>query len=207
MIKLPVYNQEGKEIEKIDLDSKIFDGEINTASLYQAVNMYLANRRRGTASTKTRGEVCGGGRKPWRQKGTGRARVGSIRSPLWRHGGVTFGPKPRSFKKELPKKVRSLALKSSIITKLKEKDLIILEDFKLEEPKTKQVKKILNNLKIKEKSLLLVDKIEPNLKLGCRNLSNLILLPVDCVNAYDILRFKKIILTKRALEKIKNRIK
>ncbi len=206
MLKSAVYNQEGKEIERIDLDPKVFDREPNLAVLHQVINTYLANRRKGSASTKNRAEVSGGGRKPWRQKGTGRARIGSIRSPVWRHGGVAFGPKPRDFHKKIPKKVKILALRSSLISKLKDDDLVILEDIKLERPKTKEMKKILDNLKIKEKSLLLVDKLEPNLKLGSSNLKDLCLLTVSNVNAYDILRFKKVILTKPALEQILKRI-
>ena len=216
MTKLPVYNQEGKEIGSMDLDTKLFDEKINTDVLYQAVNIYLANKRRGCASTKTRAKVSGGGRKPWKQKGTGRARVGSIRSPLWRGGGIIFGPHPRSFHKGLSKKMRILALKSSINAKLKDGNLIILEDIKLKEPKTKEMKKVLENFlpkadrlrqkKIKEKMLLLVDKVEPNLKFGCRNLANLFLLQAEDVNAYDILKFKRLIITKPGLEKILKRI-
>jgi len=216
MFKLAVYNQEGKKVELMDLDPKVFGEQVNLSDLYQAVNIYLTNRRRGTASTKTRGEISGGGRKPWRQKGTGRARVGSIRSPLWRHGGITFGPKPRSFRKELPKKVKALALKSSIIAKLKEGDLIILDKIELKEPKTKEMKKILENFlpkadspmakKIKEKFLLLTDRITSDLKFGCSNLPNLTLLRAEDVNAYDILRFKKLIITVPALERIVKRL-
>lgn len=206
MLRLPVYNQEGKEIKSMDLDPKVFDEKINSAALCQAVNTYLANKRKGTASTKTRAEVSGGGRKPWRQKGTGRARVGSIRSPLWRHGGVIFGPHPRNFHKKLPKKIKVLALKSSIITKLKENDLVILEDIKLEKPKTRQIKKILDNLKIKEKSLLLVDRIESNLRFGCKNFPILSLMRAEDANVYDVLRFKKLIITVPALGRIIKRL-
>ena len=216
MTKLPIYNQEGKEIGLIDLDPRVFDEKINPYVLYQAVNTYLANKRRGCASTKTRAKVSGGGRKPWRQKGTGRARVGSIRSPLWKGGGVIFGPHPRSFHKGLSKKMRILALKSSINAKLKDGNLIILEDIKLKEPKTKEMKRILENFlpkadrlrqkKIREKVLLLVDKLEPNLKVGCRNLANLFLLEAENVDAYDILKFKRLIITKPGLEKILKRI-
>ena len=119
-ITLPIYNTEGKEVDSIKLDAKVFDGTINTAAIYQAINAYRANQRKGFASTKTRGEVSGGGRKPWRQKGTGRARVGSTRSPLWRHGGVVFGPHPRDFSCRLPKRIKNLALKSTLNAKVKE---------------------------------------------------------------------------------------
>ncbi len=143
-ITLPIYNTEGKEIDSLKLDKTVFDGTINTACLYQAVNAYRANQRKGLASTKTRGEVSGGGRKPWRQKGTGRARVGSIRSPLWRHGGVIFGPHPRHFYYNLPKKLKVLALKSSLNAKVKENSLIVLDGINLEIPKTKEASKILS---------------------------------------------------------------
>ena len=140
-ITLPVYNTEGKEIDTVKLDSSVFDGDVNLPAIYQAVNAFRANQRKGLAATKTRGEVSGGGKKPWKQKGTGRARVGSTRSPLWRHGGVVFGPHPRNFSYVLPAKIRNLALKSGLNSKLKENNLLVLENLKVEKPKTKEVVK------------------------------------------------------------------
>jgi len=211
-ITLPVYNTEGKEIDSIKLDAKVFDGVINAAAIYQAVNAYRANQRKGLASTKTRGEVSGGGRKPWRQKGTGRARVGSIRSPLWRHGGVIFGPHPRDFSYRLPKKIRILALRSSLNAKVKENNLIILDHMKLDHPKTKEALKIFANLKIKffrHKNLallLLLDKIDPVSKLAMRNINSLnVGLAVD-THAYEILRHKKVVITKPAFRNLMDRI-
>ena len=152
MNTLPLYSVNGKEIEKISLKEEIFDGEINTALLHQAVVMYEANKRQGTVSTKDRSQVRGGGTKPWRQKGTGRARAGSIRSPLWRHGGVTFGPTPRNYSYSLPKKIRLGALKSSINAKINSQDFILIKEVGVGESKTKEFKKLLESLKIKEKT-------------------------------------------------------
>ncbi|MDD5042924.1 MAG: 50S ribosomal protein L4, partial [Candidatus Omnitrophica bacterium] len=163
---LPIYNSEGKEVDTVKLDREVFDGSQNKDSLYQAINSYRANQRKGLASTKTRGEVSGGGRKPWKQKGTGRARVGSSRSPLWKHGGVVFGPHPRDFSYSIPQKIKSLALKTALNAKLKENNFLVLDEFKLDEPKTKSAMKVLSSLKLvsgksKFKLLFLTDKIVP----------------------------------------------
>lgn len=207
MQTLPILNTEGKEVDSIKLDEKVFDGTINAASIYQAVNAYRANQRMGLASTKTRGEVSGGGRKPWRQKGTGRARVGSNRSPLWRHGGVIFGPHPRDFSLRLPKKVKTLALKSSINIKVKEDGLLVLDNFKVEKPKSKDALKMLSNLKLLPKKnkgrssvLLLLDKIDNNLRLALRNIDFLNVNLAKDTHAYEIMKAKKIIITKDGLD-------
>ena len=128
---LPIYNTEGSQIDKITLDAKVFDGQVNKDAVYQTVLMHRANQRKGLASTKTRGEVSGGGKKPWKQKGTGRARVGSSRSPLWRHGGVIFGPHPRDFSYTIPDKIKKLALKSSLNAKLLENNFLVVDEIKL----------------------------------------------------------------------------
>ncbi len=213
MSNLPLYNNTGKEIESVKLDDGVFDGKVNRASIYQTVNAYLANQRTGLAATKTRGEVSGGGRKPWRQKGTGRARVGSTRSPLWRHGGVVFGPHPRDFSYSIPQKIKILALKSSLNAKLNENNLMILESFGLPEPKTKEVAKIFHNLKIdfpgKKKSdsvLLLLEKIDKNLILASRNIDSLTINLATDTNAYEILSHKKLIIIKDALKDLISRI-
>lgn len=208
-ITLPVYNTEGKEIDSIKLDTGVFDGKVNTAAIYQAVTAYRANQRRGLASTKTRGEVSGGGRKPWRQKGTGRARVGSIRSPLWRHGGVIFGPHPRDFSCKLPKKIKRLALKSVLCAKLKENNFIVLDNFGIEKPKTKEAIKIFFNLKIgpqKTKVLLLLDKIDDNLRRALRNINFLNVNLVKDTNTYEVLAARKLIITKEGLRELTERI-
>ena len=208
MTKLPIYNQQGKQVKKIELDPIVFDGKINQGVLYQAVLMYRANRRKGLASTKTRREVSGGGRKPWRQKGTGRARVGSIRTPLWRKGGVVFGPHPRDYSFRLPKKIRIAALKSSLNAKVIEDNLLILDDLKIDVPKTKEATKILSNLKLYNKTvLLMLGKINNNLRLSFRNISFLDLAMASNANAYDVLKVKKLIVSLDGLKILIDRIK
>lgn len=214
MITLPVHDTEGKEIDKIKLDSTIFDGIINTSAIYQVINAYRANQRKGLSSTKTRGEISGGGRKPWKQKGTGRARVGSIRSPLWRHGGVIFGPHPRDFFYTLPKKIKILALKSAIFSKIKENNFLVIDNLAVEKPKTKEIFKIFSYLKINPvknkrhyKAILLLDKIDNNLKLALRNISFLTVTRAEDTNAYEVLAHKKIIITKDGFNKLVNRLK
>jgi large subunit ribosomal protein L4 len=212
-ITLPIYNTAGNQIDTVKLDTAVFDGEVNTDAIYQAVNAYRANQRMGLASTKTRGEVSGGGRKPWKQKGTGRARVGSIRSPLWRHGGVIFGPHPRDFSYTLPQKIKSLALKSSLNAKVKENNFVILENLKLENPKTKEAAKIFSHLKIGKKNqrpehtLLLLDKWDNNLKLALRNLSFLKVNLSRDTHTYEVLSNKKLIITKEGLKELTDRLK
>ncbi|MCM8795070.1 MAG: 50S ribosomal protein L4 [Candidatus Omnitrophica bacterium] len=207
VFSLPVYNLDGKEIDTLKLDSTVFDGTINHPSLYQAVCAFLANQRRGLASCKTRGEVSGGGRKPWRQKGTGRARVGSIRSPLWRHGGVIFGPHPRDFSFRLPEKIKRLALKSSLNAKVKENNFLVLDKFVIEKSKTKEAVGIFNRLKINAKTLLLLDKIDENIKRALRNISFLDFNLAYNTHAYEILAHKKIIITKLGLDQLVGRLK
>lgn len=213
METLPIYNIEGKEIDSLKLNTKVFDGTINAAVLYQAVNAHRANQRKGLAATKTRGEVSGGGRKPWRQKGTGRARVGSTRSPLWRHGGVIFGPHPRDFSLKLPNKIKLLALKSSLNNKIKENNFMVLDNFKIEKPKTKEVIKILSNLKLTPKEnkknntiLLLTDKIDGNLKLALRNIGFLNVNLAKDTHAYEVIACKKLIITKEGLKDLVDRL-
>jgi len=232
-ITLPIYNTEGKEVDSIKLDAKVFDGTINTAAIHQAISAYRANQRKGLASTKTRGEVSGGGKKPWRQKGTGRARVGSIRSPLWRHGGVIFGPHPRSFYYKLPRKLKILALKSALCVKLKENNLIVLEGINLEKPKTKEASRIFSNLKINpvrntkaltaknkisngvkvnkglkpNSLLLLLDKIDNNLKMALRNIDFLNVNLATDTHTYEVMSHKKLIITKEGLTRLTNRLK
>ncbi len=217
-ITLPIYNTEGKEIDSIKLDQGIFDGTVNTDAMHQVVLAYRAAQRKGLASTKTMGEVSGGGRKPWKQKGTGRARVGSIRSPLWRHGGVIFGPHPRDFSYTLPAKIKNLALKSSLNAKIKENTFIVVDNFKLEQPKTKEAVKILTNLKtgrLKDKNnpkaktvkaLLLLDKFDNNLRLALRNIDFLTINRAQDTHVYEVLAANKLIITKEGLCELTNRL-
>jgi len=210
---VPVYNTEGKEIENIKLDAHVFDGTINDAAIYQVINAYRGNQRRGLAATKTRGEVSGGGKKPWKQKGTGRARHGSIRSPLWRHGGVVFGPHPRDFSVVVPKSLRNLALKSSLNAKVKEANFIVLDTLKLENSKTKEAAKIFSNLKIDankkkaNKKLLLLDKIDSKLRLSLRNIASLNINVAGDTNAYEVIDAHKLVITKDGLLALVKRLK
>ncbi|MDD5236660.1 MAG: 50S ribosomal protein L4 [Candidatus Omnitrophica bacterium] len=204
---LPIYNMQGDEIDKLSLDQKVFDGEVNPSAVYQAVLMYRANQRRGLAATKTRGEVSGGGKKPWKQKGTGRARVGSTRSPLWRHGGVIFGPHPRDFSYSIPEKIKRLALRSSLNAKLLENNFLIIDEVKLSNHKTKEVAKILGKLKVKKDALLLLEKIDNDVKLAARNIPHLKMDLAKNTNVYDVLNSEKLIITKRAVTDLVHRIK
>lgn len=196
--------EERKEIP--GLDAKIFDGKVNKAVLYQVINMYQANKRQGNADTKTRADVSGGGRKPWRQKGTGRARVGSIRSPLWKGGGTVFGPHPRDYSYTVPQKIRTEALRSSINSKYNENDLMVVDAVTVANPKTKEFKKVLSSLKIAKKALFVFDAVDKNLKLASRNLKEVSLRRADELNALDVLKFDKLVLTKPALAIIAKRI-
>ncbi|MCX5696607.1 MAG: 50S ribosomal protein L4 [Candidatus Omnitrophica bacterium] len=211
-IELPIYNSEGNETQKIELAKDVFGGAVNEDAVYQTIMSYNANQRKGLAATKTRGEVSGGGKKPWKQKGTGRARAGSIRSPLWRHGGVVFGPHPRDFSYTLPQKIKNLALKSALAVKLKEGRIVIVDDVSISKPSTKEANKILTNLKLdggKKKDtsvLLLFDKIGLNLRRSLRNLSYLDVGLAGEANAYEILAHEKVVLTRGALLELTKRL-
>ncbi|MEW5758043.1 MAG: 50S ribosomal protein L4 [Candidatus Omnitrophota bacterium] len=208
MFKLNLYNQEGKELKHVELDKNIFDGSVNTAVIYQAVNIYQANARRGLAATKTRGEVSGGGKKPWAQKGTGRARHGSIRSPLWRKGGVVFGPHPRDFSKGLPKRIRKSALISSINAKLKDNNVMLLEKIEFNSAKTKEAHNLFKKLKLIGSSILvIVNKKTDNLERVIRNIKGVTLIEPDKLNAQIILENKKIIVVEDALKALLKFIK
>jgi large subunit ribosomal protein L4 len=213
-ITLPIYSAEGKEVDTVKLNTSVFDGVINSEAMYQAVNAYRANQRKGLAATKTRGEVSGGGKKPWKQKGTGRARVGSTRSPLWRHGGVVFGPHPRDFSYVLPDKIKNVALKSSLNAKLKENNLIVLDELNIDNSKTKEALKLFYNLKVNNKKdkksdrvLLLLDKAGDKAKLALRNIDFLRFNLASDTNVYEVLTHKKLVITKSALTQLSNRLK
>jgi len=204
---IPLYNVSGKSVGEFTFNKKIFDGKVNKAILYQAVLMYNANARQGNASTKTRGDVSGGGKKPWRQKGTGRARAGSSRSPLWRGGGSIFGPHTRDFHYGLPKKIKRLAFLSSINSKLSEKKVIGVDAITLKEPKTRIFKAMLDALKITGKSLVVVDAIDENLVRASRNLQEVSLKSCRDVSTMDVLTCDSMIMSKAALEKLPERFK
>lgn len=205
MFKLSLYNIEGKATEELTLDKRVFDGEVNEDLLHQAVVNYNANRRAGSASTKTRGEVSGGGKKPWRQKGTGRARAGSIRSPVFRHGGVVFGPHPRSFSYSLPKKMRLEALRASLNARLTDNDVVLLEEVS-GISKTKQVAGFLSKLGLIDKTLGVLE-VKAEVARCMRNIANLETVRPADITAYDVLKHKKLLITKGALKTITERLK
>ncbi len=206
-MEIKVYNMQGKEVEVLSLDGDIFEGEIRSSVLREAVLAYRASHRQGTASTKSRAEVRGGGRKPWIQKGTGRARAGSRRSPLWVGGGVVFGPKPRNFKYRFPQKMKKIALKSSLRKKIKEGGLIILNRISIKNGKTKEMAEFLQLLSLKGKTLLVLEKPNEKIIRSASNLKNLRLSPAVCLSAYDIVSHKNICITKGALVHIVERLK
>ena len=206
---LDVINQEGKKIADLKLNQKLFDGTVNQPLVHEAVLMYQANLRVGSANTKTRAEVRGGGRKPWRQKGTGRARAGSIRSPLWRGGGVTFGPRPRDYYYRLPKKALKGALRSVINDKINEKKITILESLELASHKTKDFISILKKLKLhfdKERVLVVVNSIDEKLKKASNNLKKVDAVNGSDVNAYKVILADKVLAEKSAFLKIEKRL-
>jgi len=205
---LPVYDfLSAKETKKIDLDTKIFDGDINKALLHQVVIMYQAAKRSGTAATKTRGEVSGGGKKPWKQKGTGRARAGSSRSPLWKGGGATFGPHPRDYSYELPKKIKRSAIKSALNGKLADSELLLIEEIKLDQPKTKIFASALKKfIKSYTSVMFIVDSVDENLKRASDNIPKILVRAHGNFNALDILLHKNLVISEQALKKIAERV-
>ena len=204
---IPMFNSKGKEVGSFELDKELFTGEVNKGVLYQFLRMYNANQRRGTASTKTRGDVSGGGKKPWRQKGTGRARAGSTRSPLWRGGGKVFGPHPRDFHYDIPKKIKKLSLISSLNSKILDSKLIGIDAVELAEAKTKQFQAILNALKLKGKSLFVLEAVDDKVKRASRNIQKVMLKNYKDFNTVDVLNCETVVMSKSALEKIPQRLK
>lgn len=202
MTKLAVLNQAGKQVEEMELSASVFGLEPNEAVMTDAILMQRASLRQGTHKTKGRSEVRGGGRKPWKQKGTGRARQGSIRSPQWRGGGIVFGPTPRSYSYKLPKKVRRLAIKSALSMKVQEENMIILDQFALETPKTKEFAAVLNNLNVNEKALIVTDGFNENVALSGRNIPGVTIVETTGINVLDVVGHTKLIVTKAAVQKI-----
>lgn len=202
MPKVPLYDMSGAQIGEVELNDSIFGIEPNEAVLYDFVKMQMANKRVGTASVKTRAEVSGGGRKPFRQKGTGRARAGSIRSPLWRGGGIVFGPQPRDFSYRLPRKVRRLALKSALSSKFKNDSIIVVDALTFEAPKTKLMVETLQNLKAGKKALVVTADGDQNVAKSARNIPGVKPLRADFVNVYDLLNYDTLLLTKDAVARL-----
>lgn len=202
MPKVAVHNSSGEQVAEIELSSEIFAAPINQAAMHEVVVAHLANQRRGTAATKTRGFVRGGGRKPWRQKGTGRARHGSIRSPIWAGGGVVFGPHPRDYSLRLPKKLKRAALKSALTTKYINNELIVLDQLAMAEPKTAEIAKLLANLKVEGKAVILTAEPAPVVYKSARNLAQVSTGIVTNINTYQVLNSGALILTQAALAKL-----
>ena len=201
MPKVQVYNMDGQVVGDINLSDDVFGIDVNVEAMHIAVKNQLANKRQGTQSTKTKSEVSGGGRKPWRQKGTGRARQGSIRSAQWKGGGVVLGPKPRSYSYKIPKKVKRLALKSAFTSKVNENELLVLNELKLEEIKTKKMVEVLNNLKIEGTALVVVGSKDENVCRSIKNIAGVKLAYVNTVNVFDLLKYEKLIITQDAVTK------
>lgn len=224
MAVVDLYNVKGQKIGVQELKDEIFNIEPNLDVMWRYIDYQLSSRRAGTASTKTRAEVSGGGRKPWPQKHTGRARHGSIRSPIWRHGGVVHGPKPRDWGKKLPKKMKRLAIKSALSQRFREGNLIVVDDIKFDDPKTKNMRQLLNDFQLVGKKVLFVlpwKKPEyENIRLACRNIPGLKTIiadnpgasqegevRIDGLNVYDIINHEKLVLTKDVVEKIEEVLK
>ncbi|MFA6320739.1 MAG: 50S ribosomal protein L4 [Candidatus Omnitrophota bacterium] len=204
---IPVYDMKGKEVERLSLDKDLFNGEVNKELLYHAIVVYNSNQRQGNAHTKTRGDVSGGGKKPFRQKGTGQARAGSTRSPLWRHGGSIFGPHTRDFHRELPKKVKKLAFLSSINSKLNDEKLFGISAVEMTEAKTKKFKAVVDALKLEGKSLFILDAIDDKIKIAARNLQEVAVKNYKDFSTIDVLKCDNMVITKAALQKLPERFK
>ncbi len=202
MTKVNVLSQTGSSVGEIELNDAIFGIEPNEAVLFDAIVAQRASLRQGTHKTKGRSEVSGGGRKPWRQKGTGRARQGSIRSPQWRGGGIVFGPTPRSYAYKLPKKVRRLALKSALSTKVAETNFLVVDALTLDAPKTKEFVKVLADLSVESKSLIVTADVNENVALSARNIPGVTVLTAEGINVLDLVSANKVVITKDAVAKI-----
>ena len=202
MIALSVHNIKGENVGEVSLEDNIFSTKVNKYLVHQAVKRYLANRRRGTASTKNRSAVRGGGAKPWKQKGTGRARAGTNSSPIWVGGGVVFGPAPRDYSFSLPKKMKVAALKSVLSDKLGNKEIIIVDKLSLKENKTSKMVEILKNLQAFKKPLIIIENEDNGIAKAARNIKGTQVLPVSKLNTYDLINHQKIIITKKALKRI-----
>ena len=202
MPKVTLFNQAGSQVGDIELNDSIFGIEPNNHVLFEAIIMQRASLRQGNHKVKNRSEVAGGGRKPWKQKGTGRARQGSIRSPQWRGGGTVFGPTPRSYSYKLPKKVRRLAIKSALSAKALEENILVLESLSFEAPKTKEFVAVLNNLSVDTKALIVTDGLDEKVALSARNIPGVTVVAADGLNVLDVVSHNKLILTKSAVEKV-----
>jgi large subunit ribosomal protein L4 len=202
MPKVALLNQSGSQVGEIELSETVFGIEPNQHVLFEAIVMQRASLRQGTHKTKVRSEVAGGGRKPWRQKGTGRARQGSIRSPQWRGGGTVFGPTPRSYSYKLPKKVRRLAIKSALSSKVLDENILVLESLAFGTPKTKDFKTVLSGLSVDKKALIVTADLDENVALSARNIPGVTVVTASGINVLDVVNHEKLIMTKAAVEKV-----
>ena len=201
MAKVSVFNMEGQEVDQIELSDSVFGVEVNENLVHMAVVQQLANKRQGTQKAKTRSEVSGGGRKPWRQKGTGHARQGSTRSPQWTGGGVVFAPVPRDYSIKMNKKEKRMAIKSVLSEKVADNKFVVVDELKLDDIKTKEMVKVLGNLKV-DNALIIVGEDSENVVLSARNLSNFETIAPNCINVYDMLKYNTIIATKSSVAAI-----
>lgn len=201
MPKVALYNMEAKQVGEIELSDAVFGVEVNGRVMHQVVKMQLANKRQGTQSALTRAEVSGGGKKPWKQKGTGRARHGSTRSPQWTHGGIVFAPKPRDYSYTLPKKIKRLALKSALSSKIVSNEIYVLDSLTMETPKTKTIVEMLSKFEAK-KTMIVVAESNETIYKSVRNIENACVVPANNINVYDILKYEKFIITKDAVSVI-----
>jgi large subunit ribosomal protein L4 len=196
-----LFNKEGQKVGDFQLADSVFGTEVNQYALHQVVVALLANKRQGTQSAKTRAEVSGGGIKPWRQKGTGRARQGSIRAPQWIHGGMVFAVKPRDYRVSVPKSMRRVAMKSALTSKVNDNEIVVLEKLELDAPKTKEIVKMLSAFEAKKTLIVTADSNE-NVYKSARNIEGVAVLPVNNLNVYDLLKYEKLLITKDAVSKI-----
>ena len=202
MPKIDVYDINGKKVKELELNEAVFGIEPNEAVVHSVLVNFLANQRQGTQSTKTRSEVSGGGRKPWRQKGTGRARQGSIRAPQWIKGGIALGPKPRSYKYTVNKKERQLAVKSVLSSKVLENELVVVDSLPLKDIKTKEMVKALSNLKVEGKALIMLPEKNEKVQKSARNIEGVKTTLVETINVYDLLKYNKLVVTEDTVKKL-----
>ena len=203
MIKVQVFDNSGKSIEDISFPEERFGGKVRRELLRDAIIMHEANHRRGTASTKTRGEVKGGGRKPWKQKHTGRARAGDIRSPIWKGGGVVFGPRPRDYSFSMHRKAKKAALQSALLSKLIDNEVVLINELELDAPSTKKMATLLKSLEIRESCLIVMQEFDETIWKSSRNIYNVKLRVASDLNAYDVIKYKKLLIVKDVLDSLK----
>lgn len=202
MANVSVYNMEGSEVSKMDLNDKVFAVNVNEHLIHMAVTLQLANKRQGTQKAKTRSEVRGGGKKPWKQKGTGHARQGSIRAPQWKGGGVVFAPVPRDYSFKMNKKEKANAMKSALTSRVNEEKFLVMDSLKFDEIKTKKMVSVLDALKVKKALVILDGEDNANVALSARNIEGVKAITTNTINVYDILKYETVIITKRAVSKI-----